>query len=74
MLKIDNTKSALPHTDARALVSLLLGVDIPNILLIKLETSNFECALEVLGGLNVCYLCQEGHIRKNCPLIAKRKT
>lgn len=73
VFKTDETKSPLPHSDARVLVSLTPGMDLPQILEIKLKSGSITCTLETLRGLNACYLChREVHIRRNCPLI-KRK-
>lgn len=45
VIKIDNTKSPLPHSNIRALVSLTPGVNIPDWTLLKLDGRDVKCAI-----------------------------
>lgn len=73
MIKIDDTRSPLPHSDARVLVSLSPSKELSGAIEIQLNNGNVCCEIESLGGLNACYLCRrEGHIRRKCPLIRNK--
>lgn len=68
VLKMDKLNVTLPSMDAHVFISLSHGVELLGNLGISFEGSLHFCPLEILGGLNMCYLCRcEGHIRKNSP-------
>lgn len=74
MVRVDETARLVPNLDARMLVSIKPGIDIPPSLNLDINGDTFVCPIEILGGLNACFLCKkEGHIRKNCPIISRRK-
>ena len=50
IIQMDEIVRLVPHMDARVLISLLLGKEIPNEITIKVINENFVCPIEVLGG------------------------
>lgn len=73
MIRIDETTRLVPNLDARMLVSIKLGIDIPPSLTLNINEETFVYPIEMLGGLNACFLCKkEGHLQKNCPIINRR--
>lgn len=73
MIRIDKTTRLVPNLDARMLVSIKPGIDIPPSLTVNVNEETFVFPIEMLGGLNACFLCKkEGHLQKNCPIINRR--
>lgn len=71
-IRMDDSVRLVPHMDARMLISLLPGIEVPENISVNILNESFVCPLEVLGGLNACFLCRkEGHRRKDCPIIKK---
>ena len=59
--------------DAKILISLSPGKDIPTDISINILNEFFCCPVEVLGGSNACFLCRkEGHPHRDCPIIKKK--
>lgn len=74
IIRVDETARLVPNLDARMLVSIKPRIDIPPYLNLDINGDTFICPIEILGGLNACFLFKkEGHIRKNCPIISHRK-
>lgn len=72
VIRFDESSRLVPHMDARALVSIKPGIEIPSTLEINILGEVISCPLEILGGLNACFLCKkEGHLRRDCPIINK---
>lgn len=72
-IRIDETTCLVPNLDARMLVLIKPGIDIPPSLTLNVNEETFVYPIEMLGGLNACFLCKkEGHLRKNCPIINRR--
>jgi len=69
---LEETRASLPHLDARVLISLNTGVDIPDKIGINKGVSIIYCNIEIMGGLNACFLCEkEGHQKRDCPKIRR---
>ena len=74
-IRMDNSVRLVPHMDARILISLLPGKEIPSNVVVNILNDSYVCPIEVLGKLNACFLCcKEGHLRKDCPIIRKDPT
>lgn len=74
IIRVDETTRLVPNLDARIVISIKPGVDIPPLLNLNIGEETFVCPVEILGGLNACFLCKkEGHLRKNYPIINRRK-
>lgn len=72
-IRMDESPHLVLHLDANVLISILPGVNLPNSLHLNIVEDSFSYPLEFLGGLNACFLCKnEGHVRKNCPILRKR--
>lgn len=70
---MDDTTHLVPHMNVGALISLTPGMEILATLEINIMEEYFPFLIEMLGGLNVFFLCKnEGHLRKDCPIL-KRK-
>lgn len=62
-LRIEEPRMSLLHMEARALVSLLLEVDILDIWEINFDETSHACEFDFFKGINACYQCRkEGHI------------
>ena len=73
IIRMDETVRLVPHMDARILISLLPGKDLPTDISINILNDAYICPREVLGGLNACFLCRkEGHLHKDCLVIRKK--
>lgn len=59
MIQIDETARLVPNLDARMLVSIKLGINIPPSLNLDINGDAFICPVEMLGGLNACFLCKK---------------
>lgn len=74
IIRMDESNRIISHLNARILISIKPGVDIPVTLNLNIEGENFSWPTEVLGGLNACFLCKkEGHRRKECLIINEKK-
>ena len=72
-LRMDDSVRLVPHLDARVLIALKPGQDLPKELNITIANEVVSCPIETLGGLNACFLCRrEGHLRKDCPIIRNK--
>ena len=72
-LRMDNSSRLVPHLDARILLALKPGNDIPKEVTICIMDEVISCPVETLGGLNACFLCKkEGHLRRECPIIKNK--
>ena len=72
IIRMDEIVRLVPHMDARVLILLLLGKEIPSEININVLNEDFVCPIEILGGLNACFLCRkEGHRRRDCPILNK---
>ncbi|GLJ44341.1 hypothetical protein SUGI_0928640 [Cryptomeria japonica] len=73
VIRMDSTDSPLPHIDARVLMSLSPGLDIPNEIRFVFDGHEFSCPIYFLGRINACFLCRrEGHMRRACPILKKK--
>lgn len=73
IIRMDETMRLPLHMDARILISLLQSKDLPNNISINILNDTYICPIEILGGLNSCFLCwKEGHLRKDCPIIREK--
>ena len=72
-LRMDDSARLVPHLDARVLIALKPGQDLPKEINISIVNEKVSCPVETLGGLNACFLCRkEGHLRKDCPIIRNK--
>jgi hypothetical protein len=73
IIRIIETVRLVPHMDAKVLISLSPGKDIPADISIKIHSKVYCCPVKVLGGLNAFFLCQkEGHLCRDCPIINRK--
>lgn len=74
IIHIDETSHLVPNIDARILLSIKPGVDIPSNLNLNIGGDFFVCPVEILGGLNACFLCKrDEHLRKYFPILINRR-
>lgn len=57
VIRIDNSPNLIPHLDAKVLVSINPGHDVPRFIDIKIDEEPISCLIETLGGINSCFLC-----------------
>ena len=64
----------VPKLDTRVLISIKSGIDIPVDLKININGKVFVFPIEILGGINACFLYKRGgHQRKDYPIITHQK-
>lgn len=73
VVQMDETTRLVPHMNVRDLVSLKPSMETVVALEINILEEMFSYPLELLSGLNACFLCKaEGHMQKDFPILKKK--